>query len=160
MGKKVIKKKAVAPKAAPKRVFKTKKKLTGGGGVYRKWGEWSEGDVVIGKYVGHKIDQYEKPNWMIEVVDAQFSDEDAGTDLIGKVLCLNSSGQLNNAMEKVEEGQLVQIAYNGTSEITKGKYKGKDAHQIEVDLVEEEGAESDDDDEEADEEEAEEEDDI
>jgi len=53
-----------------KRVFKTKKKLSGGRSVFRKWNEWEEGDYIIGKYVGMKEDNYEKPNWLIEVEEA------------------------------------------------------------------------------------------
>lgn len=124
-----------------KRVFKTKKKLSGGRSVFRKWNEWEEGDYIIGKYVGMKEDNYEKPNWLIEVEEAVFADEDEAEKLIGKQIGLNSNGQLDKAMEKVEEGQYVQVTYNGKSEIEKGKYAGKEAHLVGVDLVEVEGEE-------------------
>jgi hypothetical protein len=130
---------------ATKRVFKTKKKLSGGRAEYRPWRDWSVGDIVIGKYKGSKIDNYEKPNWLIEVVDAQFSKKKDGDKLVGKVLGLNSAGQLDKAMEGVNEGEMIQVHYVGTSTIEKGKYKGKDAHQIEVDIVVEEGDEDEDD---------------
>jgi len=126
---------------ATKRVFKTAKKLSGSRQVYRKWSEWNEGDILIGKYKGFKEDQYEKPNWLVEVEDACFSNAKEAKELVGKVIGLNSSGQLDKAMEKLTEGQWVQITYNGTAEIEKGKFKGKDAHVIEVDLLVEDGAE-------------------
>ncbi len=126
---------------AAKRVFKSKKKLSGGKCTYRAWGDWEVGDLIIGKYKGSKLDQYKKPNWLVEVVDAQFIKHKEGKKLIGQVLGLNSNGQLDKAMENVSEGDMIQVCYNGMSEITKGKFAGKDAHQVEVDLVEEEGAE-------------------
>lgn len=88
-----------------------------------------------------KEDNYEKPNWLIEVEEAVFADEDEAEKLIGKQIGLNSNGQLDKAMEKVEEGQYVQVTYNGKSEIEKGKYAGKEAHLVGVDLVEVEGEE-------------------
>lgn len=129
--------------ATEKRVFKSKKKLSGGRCTYRPWKDWEVGDLIIGKYKGSKIDNYEKPNWLIEVLDAQFAKKKEASKLVGQTIGLNSAGQLDKAMEHVSEGDTVQVLYNGTSQIEKGKYKGKDAHLIEVDLVEEEGEESD-----------------
>lgn len=122
-----------------KRVFKSKKKLSGGARcVYRAWKEWEVGDIIIGVYTGSRIDNYDKPNWMLEVLDAQFASKPkTAKKLIGQTIGLNSTGQLNNAMEKVEEGQIIQVMYNGMAEMEKGKYAGKDAHQVEVDIVEE-----------------------
>jgi hypothetical protein len=136
-----------------KRVFKTKKKVSGSKATYRPWKEWKEGEFIIGTYKGHKIDSYDKPNWLIEVIEAGLMNKKASAALVGQVIGLNSSGKLDKAMEQVEEGEIVQITYNGTSTIEKGKYKGKDAHDIEVDIVEEEGDEDaeEDEDEEADE---------
>lgn len=119
-----------------KRTFKSKRKLTGGKCTYRAWKEWEVGDYIIGTYRGSKIDNYDKPNWLIEIEDASFSDSKLAKKLIGQTLGLNSAGQLNKAMEKVEESAMVQVMYNGTSEIENGKYAGKDAHLIEVVLVE------------------------
>lgn len=140
-----------------KRTFKSKRKLSGGRCTYRAWKEWEVGDLIIGKFKGQKEDNYGNPNWLIEVEDAQFSDGKAAKKLVGQTIGLNSAGQLNKAMEKVEEGDMIQVVYNGTSEIEKGKYKGKDSHLMDVDLVEEEGAEEE---EETEEEEEEEEDDL
>lgn len=127
----------------PKRVFKSKKKLSGGRCTYRAWGEWEVGDYIIGTYKGSREDQYNKPNWLVAVEEAEFSDSKAAKKLIGQTIGLNSAGQLNKAMEKVEEGDMIQVMYNGTSEIEKGKYAGKDAHLIEVDLVEEDDGSGD-----------------
>ena len=123
-----------------KRVFRSKKKLSGSRCVYRAWKTWSVGDLIIGTYRGSKIDNYDKPNWIIDVIDAQFSKKKEGEKLVGQTIGLNSAGGLDKAMEKVEEGTVIQVMYNGTSTIEKGKYAGKDAHNIEVDLVEEDTA--------------------
>lgn len=118
-----------------KRVFKTTKKLSGAKTAYRPWKEWEVGDIMIGKFLSTRTDNYDKPNYMFEVEDAQFTDFKLAKKLIGENLTLNSNGQLDKAMENVEEGSMVQVTYNGTSTIEKGKYAGKEAHSVEVDLV-------------------------
>jgi hypothetical protein len=137
------------PPMVPKRTFVSRRKLSGGGGSYRAWKMWETGDVLIGKFVQAGEDQtYGKPTWTILVEEAMFSDEDLAETLKGKRLTLNSNGMLDKAMEQVQLGEMVQITYNGTSEIEKGKFKGKDAHQVEVEVVVEEGNEESVDDEE------------
>lgn len=126
-----------------KRVFRSKKKISGRC-LYRAWKEWEVGDVFIGKYSGSKIDNYDKPNWLFEIVDIQFADKKEAKRLpVGERIGLNSMGMLNKAMEQVEEGDLVQVTYNGMAEIDDGgKFDGKDAHTCEVEIVVEEGDES------------------
>lgn len=127
-----------------KRVFRTKKKLSGVRAMYRAWSEWEVGDYIIGTYKGSKTDNYDKPNWLIEVEEASFvSDAKLARKLQedNLVIGLNSNGMLDAAMENVSEGDMIQVMYNGKSEIEKGKYAGKEAHVVQVDLVEEDGAE-------------------
>jgi len=141
---------------ALKRKFKSKKKLSSTRATYRPWKEWETGDIVIGIYKGSQTDNYDKPNWLVEVVEAFFPVKPKlAKKLVGQVLGLNSNGKLDKAMEGVEPGDMIQIEYKGMSTIEKGKYKGKDAHDVEVDLVEEDGG---DDEEEIDEDEDESED--
>jgi hypothetical protein len=135
----------------PKRVYKSKKKLSSVKATYRKWSEWDAGDILIGTYKGSQTDSYDKPNWLVEVEDAQFTNAKVAKKLLPKgdektVIGLNSSGKLDAAMEQVEIGDMVQIEYKGMSTIEKGKYKGKDAHDIEVDLIEEDVEDDDDED--------------
>lgn len=152
-----------------KRIFKSKKKLSTMRAVYRKWGEWDAGDVLIGTYKGSQTDDYDKPNWLIEVEDAQFSNAKAAKKLMPKgdekvVVGLNSTGKLDAAMEQAEIGDVIQVEYKGMSTIEKGKYKGKDAHDIEVDVVEsdddEDDEDSDDDEDDSDESDEDDEDDL
>lgn len=154
---------------AKQRTFKTKKKLSATRAVYRPWRDWEVGDILIGTYKGSQIDNYEKPNWLFEVEDAQFTNKKDAKRVMGQVVGLNSCGKLDAAMQtkdgepKVDVGQIVQIEYKGTSEIEKGKFKGKEAHDVEVEIVEEvdpdDDEELDEDEEETDDEENEEEED-
>lgn len=131
---------------AGKRVFKSTRKVSSVRALYRKWAEWDAGDILIGTYKGSQTDSYDKPNWLVEIVDVQFGDKKAAKKFpVDEIIGLNSSGKLDKAMESVEVGEMIQVTYNGTSTIEKGKYKGKDAHDIEVDVVEEDGEETEDD---------------
>lgn len=140
---------------AIKRKFKSKKKLTTVRANYRPWAEWEVGDYIIGTYKGSQTDQYDKPNWLVEIEEASFVKKPKlAAKLVGQLLGLNSNGKLDKAMKNVEEGDMIQVTYNGMGTIEKGKYKGKDAHDVEVELVEEE-TDEDEEDEDEDEDESE-----
>ena len=143
--------------AGVKRTFKAKKKLSGGRAAYRPWKEWEVGDYIIGVFKGTKTDNYDKDNYLIEVEDVGGPSK-ALKKLIGQTLGLNETGQLKKAMAKVEEGEIVQVMYNGMAEIEGGKYKGKEAHSIEVDLMSAEGEDEDEETDDLDDEESEEDD--
>lgn len=123
-----------------KRTFKTSKQLTINK-TYRKWEDFDMGDVVIGKVIGNHIDQYGKDCPVIEVLDAQFKKDSAKFQ--GKNLVLNSCGMLSKAMKdaNVQLGELIQVEYKGTSNIEKGPFKGKDAHVMDIQIVEEDTGE-------------------
>jgi hypothetical protein len=169
MVKKLVAKKAVvkaspksevSKKAVTKRVFKTKKTLSGTKSEFRAWKEWSEGDYVIGQLIGTNQNKKNKSkkDWIIKVEDAEFEDSKLARELVGKNLTLNTAGQLDKGMDQVEIGDLVKVMYNGSAEMQGGDYKGEMAHNMEVSLVEEESDDSEDD-EDLDEEEEEYEDD-
>jgi hypothetical protein len=124
---------------AEKRVFRSKKKISGTRGTFRKWSEWEVDDYVIGEYLRSSEDQYGNPAWTIKVLDAELADKKFAKTIIDQNLVLNSAGQLNKAMEKVEEGQIVKVTYLGTEKMEKGKYKGKEAHLHEVEIMEIDG---------------------
>jgi hypothetical protein len=50
----------------------------------------------------------------------------------GDTVVVNGAGNLNYLMKEVSPGSLCQIAYNGKIEITKGNFKGKEAHNFNV----------------------------
>lgn len=126
-----------------KRILKTTvKKSLGGAQNYRKWEDYSEGDVVVGTFIGIHVCQYKKKNFKIKVLDAQFEDHELADTLIGKVLVLNAAGSLDKQMEEVEEGDNISMEYTGKSLLTKGPYAGKEAHGMIVNIVEIEEEES------------------
>ena len=108
----------------------------GGARSYKAWKDWSEGDYIVGKYVGRSIDNYDKPNFHIELEEVNLQEpvSSNGKDLVaGIILGLNAAGTLNEKMEELEIGAIVEIAYNGTETLPDNhKFKGKDCHQIDV----------------------------
>lgn len=136
-----------------KRIFKSKKKLSAVKAVYRKWSEWEVGDILIGTFKGTQVDGYDKDNYLVEVEDAQFADKKAakklmvvGDDGEKVIIGLNHTGKLANAMKSAEVGDVIQVEYKGMEKMTKGKFKGKDVHDMEVDIVEEDDGDEDDED--------------
>ena len=127
-----------------KRTFVKKKRISGVQKNFRKWADWDEGDFVIGKFVGIHTDQYDKENMIMEVMDAGFKSAKEAKAIVGKNLVLNAAGQLTKAMEQLSEGDIIQVTYGGTATIEKGKYKGKDAHVLEIDQLEDENGEEED----------------
>lgn len=125
--------------SAPKRKFtaNVKKKL-GGAQSYRKWSEYAQGDTVLGKFVGYHTCQYKKKNPKIEVYDAQWKDADAAEKILGRVLVLNHCAKLEKLIEEaeIEEGDGMEIEYEGTFTLTKGPYAGKESHTMTLSVVE------------------------
>lgn len=118
-----------------KRVFAVKKTL-GGSLQYRKWSDWKEGDSITGKFLEQTTDSYEKPNYRVLVLDADIpGDQDYATSLIGKTFVFNSNGGLDSHMEKVEVGECICVKYSGKAKLTKGKYAGKDFHNVTTEVV-------------------------
>jgi hypothetical protein len=72
---------------------------------------------------------------LFKVVETQFKDKNANFEE-GKTVVLNRCGMLAKALEGVEFGQIIQLEYNGIGTIEKGKFKGKEAHSMEIQLVE------------------------
>ena len=118
-----------------KRRFASKKSLKGAM-EFRKWSDYEIGDIVVGKFVGIHHCQYDKENPKIQVIEAFFKDG-SGAQLTGKNLVLNSCGVLDSAMKEVKEGDIIQVEYCGQTELTKGKYAGKEAHSLNIEIVEE-----------------------
>lgn len=102
-----------------------------GGCIYRPWKNWAEGDVVVGKFIRQDEDMYHKPNWIIEIEETEFTNEEDNLE-VGKHLGLNSCGSLDKAMEKNEvmEGTIIQIEYTGKIMLEKGPFAGKEAHTV------------------------------
>jgi len=118
-----------------KRKYETKRSMTLQK-VYRKWSEFSVGDVVVGKYVADHEDNYKKTNPVLKIEECFFKD---GKDLKGQNLVINACGTVNQVFytgkEPIKKGEIVQIEYTGTTEMDSGLYAGKDCHTMNIDVV-------------------------
>lgn len=124
------------------RKYKVKKQLNGSR-IYRKWADWSEGDIVVGTYVGTEVDKFGKNSRHLEIEDAFLKDKKFQASIIGKVLSLNYCGSLDYVFKPkkdgsidVKEGDTIQVEYTGMEKLEKGTYAGKEAHTVSVCVVE------------------------
>ena len=109
----------------------------GGSRVYKGWKDWEEGDYVIGKYEELYEDNYGKNGYAIRIEETNI--EDSGFDR-GSLFGANACGSLDFKMETVNIGQVVKLVYAGKEPITKGKYKGKEFHNVDLYVDDEYGA--------------------
>jgi len=120
------------------RVFKKRESLTGGG-LYRQWEEWDIGDIIVGKLVGFHTDKFDKVGVKLEVEYASLKDK-SESKYLNKVLSINNCGSLGKAFIELKNddriGELFQFEYQGTTEVLKGKFAGKDCHVVELSTVE------------------------
>lgn len=116
-----------------KRVFKGTKISGQGAKFWKKWTDWSEGDYIIGNYVGSKMTKFGKPAWIFNISEATFSEDAELSDkVIGENMSLNSCGMLDKAMKLVKIGNEVQVTYQGSQKMQGGDFEGKESHLIEV----------------------------
>ena len=90
---------------------------------YFKYAECTKGQqlVVEGSYMGPYEGKFG--------VQHDFKQKD------GEIVCLNSAGQLNYLLENhVEVGDLVNVYYDGSVMLTKGTFKGKNAHNFSIEV--------------------------
>lgn len=113
--------------------------------VYRAWEDYSVGDVVMGEIVGKHKDNYGKTSPVIKVSYCSFKTEDAAK-YMGKNLVLNSCANLNNPLTEakiisadgtdISTGKTIQVEYTGKYTLAKGPYKGKEGHDMQIQLLE------------------------
>lgn len=115
-----------------------------GSKVFRPWALWEEGDTIIGSLVNISEDNYGKPNYEISVIEVDFAEDQASyenkkgekivckTPNVGEIFVLNSNGSLDRSMERVENGDVVKVIYQGVDILAKGKYAGKEFHKLDV----------------------------
>jgi hypothetical protein len=115
------------------RKFKTKRELTASV-VYRGYKEWAVGDIVIGDIVDFRKDDYGGMGVVINVVDCQFSKDKKKFE--GKKLYLNSCAIIKKSMDDLKPGMTLQVEYKGTGVTKKGKYAGKDFHEVGLTILE------------------------
>lgn len=100
-----------------------------GNKTYRSWKKWTEGDVLIGKFLSQYEDNYGNPGYDVQVIECDFSEEG---DILeeGKIIGINSCGGLNYKMEEVPLGSVIRVEYDGTDFMDKGPMKGKEFHKV------------------------------
>ena len=119
------------------RRFVVTKAVSLGNVIYRAWDSWKEGEYVVGKFVKfHRDERYDKTDLILLVEEASWD-----STLKGKKLNLKENAMLAKYYKEIEEaskdsGVFVQIIYNGKSVMEKGKYKGKEAHSLDIQIVE------------------------
>ncbi len=102
-----------------RRFFKAEKVKANVPSLFRGWADWKEGEYVVGKYHSMYETVYKKAtqfNWRIEVLDCNFQIRDKDgkkINPVGKILTLNSAGQLNKFMKDVPIGHGVEVVYGG-----------------------------------------------
>ena len=122
-----------------KRTYTVTKTVSGKPKKFRLWKDYSVGDILICYYVGTTENKYNeaKPNFVVEILETFLKNKTIEKDLVdGTHLVLNTTGMLDKAMSNVAPGTLLQITYNGTNAIEKGKFAGKEAHSILVEEIE------------------------
>lgn len=101
-----------------------------GQSAYKPWKNWSEGDYLVGKYVSEATDSFGNPNYKVEVIESGF--EDGNNPKANSIFTFNSSGTLKKAMENIQVGDVFKVIYKGEDTVSKGKFKGKKFHSMEV----------------------------
>lgn len=116
----------------------------GGKRVFRPWKSWTPGDSITGKFTGTFDDDYGKTNYEIVVESVDFEEgsvpykTNAGKEgtyeapLKSEIFVLSACGSLDNAMDKVDEGDIVRVTYTGQEVLKKGKFAGKNFHTMKV----------------------------
>lgn len=79
------------------------------------------GVILEGEYVGSLPNPHNS-----EKLDFKFKLDD------GSISLINGAGNLGYKMQYINVGDYVQVEYEGKQEMTKGDYKGKQAHNFEV----------------------------
>jgi len=108
---------------------------------FHKWNDWNKGDYVVGHVTGRseKADKYGKFGYVVAVKESNMDNFQDGDEIL-----LNSTTLLEMKMAHVPEGAEVKVHYAGKSTIAKGKWKGTQAHNIEVFVAGVESEEEDD----------------
>lgn len=105
---------------------------------YKSWSKWSPGDYLVGKFQSVGQDNFGKPNYKVEVIEASFKDGDEPKS--GTIFAFNSSGALTKAMEEIHTDDVIKVLYKGQDTITKGKYKDKKFHSMDVLVASKDGS--------------------
>ena len=105
-------------------VRRARRRELGGNFIFYKWNEVEPKTSIVGKYVGTRLDGYEKTNWIL-------------VDEMGQKHALNHCGSLEHKMKDAEIGQVLEVVYEGTEPVKTKKYGTKDVHTFKVYCIDE-----------------------
>ena len=95
--------------------------------LFRSWKDWTAGEFLMGEFIETKWSMYqgkETPNHICKVIECNFkmkTKEGETFDPTGKVITLNSAGQLNKLLSEAQKGQTFQFVYDGKKRGTNPK---------------------------------------
>lgn len=98
---------------------KTKVTLSGEGITYFRPKDLKVGETISGEYLGTIVDRFQNTGHKLKLAD-------------GSIGILNGAGQLNALLAKVAVGSSIDIVYQGKNVMTKGQFKGAQAHSFDV----------------------------
>jgi len=101
----------------------------------KKWEHWTEGDFAEGTYENaSEKDFYGKPIYEIKVTERKITGDDPTIKDGDKkgIMPLYTNGSMEFQMQEASYGDLVRITYKGMATTSKGKFKGKPCHNVEV----------------------------
>jgi len=129
-----------------KRTYTIVKTLTGKPRKFRKWADYTVGDILICKYLGPIENKFskEKPNYLVEIYETFLKDKKTQEEWVeGTHVVLNSAGILQRGLSKIAEQSLVQITFQGSNIMKGGNFPGKEAYAVEVIEIREDEVEKD-----------------
>ena len=111
---------------------------------YLGWAKWEEGEYITGKFIKQTEDRFGNPSYDVEIIETNLTCKAAtGGKVVehefkeGEMFAMNSNGSLNYRMEDVAEGDIIRVEYQGTTTIEseKSAFKGKECHQVDVQIA-------------------------
>lgn len=123
-----------------KREFKTLRSTNSGPRSFRPWNEWDNGDSLVLKYQGEVENKFDdtgkKPNYLWKILEvSQLKNKKFKFEHDN--LVTNTSGKLKYLVEnlQLQKGEVVSFKYLGTSTLESGKYKGKEVHDFDMEVI-------------------------
>jgi len=98
---------------------KTKVTLSDEGIIYFRPKDLKVGQTISGEYLGTIVDRFNNTGHKIKLTD-------------GSMGILNGAGQLNALLAKVSVGSSIDVVYQGKNVMSKGQFKGAEAHSFDV----------------------------
>lgn len=103
----------------------------------KKWEDWAVGDFIEGEYVNaSETDLYGKPIYEFKIENKKITGSDPTITSGEKagIMPVYCNGGMAFQMDEASYGDFVRLEYKGMATTTKGKFKGKPCHNVEVSI--------------------------